>query len=157
MGVAVNQFNCRRALCPRCKQTHQTAEEVKTCLTEWQRTRGVTPFKELLARSSLGTPGAVALRKTADPKLVKRVLDRVDELEAKQRKVIDKGARGLDTLEIVSGIHSITEKPGFFVFARAIIGNFPVCWRPTEQEARKYGEQFMLDVVKARENKRSFK
>lgn len=39
------------------------------------------PIEELIAASSLGTPEAVAIREAADPALVQRVLDRVDELE----------------------------------------------------------------------------
>lgn len=159
--------------CPRCKQTHQTAEEVKACLAEWQRTRGVTPIKDLIARSSLGTP-AIALRKRADPKVVERALARADEAQrlpssmrmaavytkgavdiqkdlqgVVAKKVTDKGTRrgGLGELEVAPGDDALTKKPGYFAFARALIGNFPVCWRSTEEEAREYGEQFMRDVA----------
>lgn len=38
---------------------------------------------ELIARSSLGTPGAVALRATADPDAVKLTLQRAAELARK--------------------------------------------------------------------------
>lgn len=38
---------------------------------------------ELIARSSLGTPGAVALRATAEPEAVRRTLERADLLARK--------------------------------------------------------------------------
>ena len=43
-------------------------------------------FDELLERSSLGTPGARAVRAQADPATVARVLERVDEIDVQERE-----------------------------------------------------------------------
>ena len=46
-------------------------------------------------------------------------------------------------LEVIAGVHPITKKKGFFAYARALFGNFPVCWYPTEDAAMQYGKQFL--------------
>jgi len=58
-------------------------------------------FEELLSRSSLGTPEAVAIRKRADPKVVERILARADELGAARATLrdIDREARAAKTVD----------------------------------------------------------
>ena len=61
-----------------------------------------------------------------------------------QKTVSDKGAREVvPGLEVEPGRHPGTKKLGFFAYARKLIGNFPVCWRPTEKEAWEYGAEFV--------------
>jgi hypothetical protein len=64
----------------------------------------------------------------------------------------DKGVREemLAGLEVRPGKHPETGKHGFFVYDRANLGNFPICWKPTEQAARAYGIEFMKPKPKKR-------
>ena len=129
--------------CPRCSKIHVRASEVQACHAEWLKRQSVDT---LISRSSLGTPEAVALRKRADPAIVKRVLARADELES-SRKEIPAG------LEIAPGKHPKTGADGFFAYARKLIGNFPICWNPTRTAALVYGIEFINRAAEEQQRK----
>lgn len=62
----------------------------------------------------------------------------------REETVTDRVARGVG-LEIVPGVHRFTHKKGFFAIHCALLGNFPICWKPTEAEARAKGETFVKE------------
>jgi len=55
-------------------------------VTKRAKNQGRTSIQELIARSSLGSAAALAIRQQADPELVRRTLARVDALENSHRK-----------------------------------------------------------------------
>ena len=58
------------------------------------RANGVsTSISEFIARSSLGTPEAVRMRRSAPRAVVRRVLERVDDLDARQGRSMNGGRR----------------------------------------------------------------
>ena len=66
----------------------QSLSEALQCAID-RRMADMPEIDELIARSSLGTPEAVAARAEADPEAVKRVLERVDQIERDRRDEAD--------------------------------------------------------------------
>jgi hypothetical protein len=60
--------------CERCKRVGVVGSETHRC-----ETQVVPSIEDLIARSSLGTPDAVAMRRSAPRAVVEEVLRRVDE------------------------------------------------------------------------------
>lgn len=78
------------------------APEYTAFLNQLERTKlERAPFDELLARSSLGTPEAVATRKQADPQIVERILARADELQVARDTLreVEREARAAKTVD----------------------------------------------------------
>jgi hypothetical protein len=68
-ATAARRDGFQTYLCALCGGTHASKKYVRN-----QQTSGSTPIEDLIERSSLGTPGAKALRSRTPPEVVDRIM-----------------------------------------------------------------------------------